>query len=282
MNGAGNDFIVIDKIKNKNVSLTQSQIAKLCDRRKGIGADGLIIISNSKDTDFLMNYYNSDGYEGTLCGNGARCAIQYAFGSKMLKNGKAIFTANRETYSGEVIKDGLIKFELKSPRKVKLNFRIKAASQLIRSHFADTGSPHVVIEIEDVLALPKDLNSKYRNIENFPVFEIGKEIRYHKDFAPNGTNVNFIQIISSQEVFIRTYERGVENETLACGTGSVAAAVIASAYKQLKPPIKLKTWGGDELIVNFQNVGNRFENVSLIGPARTVFHGEFNLNDFSD
>lgn len=281
MNGAGNDFIIIDKNKNKNVSLNQNQIANLCERRKGIGADGLILISNSKDNDFMMSYYNSNGIEGSLCGNGARCAIQYASDSKMIKNGKAIFTANKETYSGEVIKDGLIKFELKSPKKVKLNFRIKASSQLIRSHFADTGSPHVVIEIEDVLALPKDLNSKYRNIKNFPVLEIGKEIRYHKDFAPEGTNVNFIQIKSSKEVFIRTYERGVENETLACGTGSVAAAVIASAYKQLKPPIKMITWGGDELIVNFQNVGNRFENVSLTGPVRRIFHGEFDLNDFS-
>lgn len=280
MNGAGNDFIIIDKLKNKSVSLNQNQIANLCHRRQGIGADGLILISNSKDSDFIMDYYNADGLEGSLCGNGARCAIKYAANSKILKSEKAVFTVKKEVYQGEVIKDGLVQFYLKPPKKVKLNFRIKAASQLIRSHFADTGSPHVVIEIEDVLALPKDLNSKYRHIQNFPVLEIGKEIRYHKDFYPEGTNVNFIQI-KDDEISIRTYERGVENETLACGTGSVAAAVIASAYRQLKPPIKIKTWGGEQLIVNFQIVGNRFENVSLTGPARIVFNGEFDLEDFS-
>lgn len=279
MNGAGNDFIIIDKMKNKGVSLNQNQIANLCHRRQGIGADGLILISNSKDSDFIMHYYNADGLEGSLCGNGARCAIQYSANSKILKSEKAVFTVKNEVYQGEVIKDGLVQFYLKPPKKVKLNFRIKAASQLIRSHFADTGSPHVVIEIEDVLALPKDLNSKYRHIQNFPVLEIGKEIRYHKDFYPDGTNVNFIQI-KDNEIFIRTYERGVENETLACGTGSVAAAIIASAYRQLKPPIKIKTWGSEELIVNFQIVGNRFENVSLTGPARIVFNGEFELEDF--
>lgn len=279
MNGAGNDFIVIDKLKNKSVSLSQNQIANLCHRRKGIGADGLILIANSKDSDFMMQYYNADGLEGSLCGNGARCAIQYAANSKILKNEKAVFTVKNENYQGEIIKDGLVQFNLKPPKKIKLNFRIKAASQLIRSHFADTGSPHVVIEIEDVLALPKDLNSKYRHIQNFPVLELGKEIRYHKDFYPEGTNVNFIQI-KNDKISIRTYERGVENETLACGTGSVAAAVIASAYRQLKPPIEIKTWSGDELIVNFQIVGNRFENVSLTGPARIVFNGEFDLEEF--
>lgn len=278
MNGAGNDFIVIDKNKNKGVSLKQKQISSLCNRRIGIGADGLIFISNSKNSDFLMEYFNADGSLGSLCGNGARCAIQFASDSNRLKNGKAVFQANNEIYNGEVESNGIVRFELKSPTKVKLNFRIKAVSQLIKSHFADTGSPHVVIEIEDVLAHPKDLNSRYRNIENFPVLEIGKEIRYNKDFSPGGTNVNFIQI-KNDEILIRTYERGVENETLACGTGSVAAAIIAHAHKNLKPPIKLKTWGGDVLVVNFQRLGDKFEKVSLTGPAKTVFDGEFNLKE---
>ena len=116
---------------------------------------------------------------------------------------------NNEIFNGEIINNGLVRFELKSPTRVKLNFKLKAANQLIKSHYADTGSPHVFIEIEDVLAQPKDLNSRYRNIANFPVFEIGKEIRYHKDFSPMGTNVNFIQI-KNDEILIRTYERGVE------------------------------------------------------------------------
>ena len=279
MSGAGNDFVLIDKTKNKSVSLNKKQISNICDRRSGIGADGLILISNSKDSDFLMEYFNSDGSLGSLCGNGARCAIQYASDSKRLKDGKAIFHVNKEKFNGEVVKNGFVRFELKSPARVKLNFKIKASSQLIKSHFADTGSPHIVIEIEDVLALPKDLSSRYRNIENFPVFDIGKEIRYSKDFAPEGTNVNFIQI-KEDEIMIRTYERGVENETLACGTGSVAAAIIANAHKNIAPPVKLKTWGGDVLIVDFQRLGDRFDKLSLAGPAKSIFSGEFDLKDF--
>lgn len=280
MNGAGNDFIIIDKKTNKNVSLNQKQISNICSRRYGIGADGIIFISDSKDNDFMMEYFNADGSTGSLCGNGARCAIQFAGDSKRIKNGKAQFKSNNEIFNGEIMGDGIVRFELKSPTRIKLNFRIKAASQLIKSHYADTGSPHVVIEIEDVLAQPKDLNSRYRNIANFPVIEIGKEIRYHKDFTPNGTNVNFIQI-KNNEILIRSYERGVENETLACGTGSAAAAIVMNAQKNINPPIKLKTWGGDELIVDFQRVGNRYDKVSLTGPAKTVFTGEFELKDFN-
>lgn len=276
MNGAGNDFILIDKNKNKNVSFSSNQIVSLCDRHKGIGADGLILVSDSKNSNFLMEYFNADGSSGSLCGNGARCAIQFASDSNRLKNGKAVFQANKEVFNGEVISNGLVRFDLKPPAKFKLNFRIKAASQLIKAHFAHTGSPHVVIEIEDVLALPKDLNSKYRNIKNFPVYEIGREIRFHKDFAPDGTNVNFIQV-KDNEVFVRTYERGVENETLSCGTGSTAAALIANVLKKVSPPVKIKTWGGDELQIDFQRVGDRFEKVALIGPVKTVFSGEFDL-----
>lgn len=276
MNGAGNDFIVIDKNKNKGATLNRQQIASVCDRHKGIGADGLIFILNSKENDFLMEYFNADGSTGSLCGNGARCAIMFAGDSNRLKNGRAQFQSSKETFTGEILNNDLVRFDLKSPSKIKLNFRIKASNQLIKSHYVDTGSPHIVIEIEDVLALPKDINSRYRNIENFPVFDIGKEIRYHKDFAPNGTNVNFIQV-KNNELSIRTYERGVENETLACGTGAVAAAIIVNSHKDMKPSIKLKTWGGDKLIVDFQKVGDRFEKVSLTGPAKKVFTGEFDL-----
>lgn len=278
MSGAGNDFVIIEKARNKNITLNSNQIAKVCNRRTGVGADGLIMISIQKECDFMMEYFNADGLVGSLCGNGARCAIKFASDSKMLKNGKATFISKHETYTGEVLKDNLIRFDLKPPGRIKSNFKIKASSQLIKSHFADTGSPHVVIEIEDVLAHPKDINSKYRNIENFPVLAIGKEIRFSKDFAPDGTNVNFIQI-KNGEVHIRTYERGVENETLACGTGSVAAAIITGINKNLTPPIKLHTFGGDVLKVDFQKVGNRFERVSLIGPAKIIFTGELDLNE---
>ena len=139
----------------------------------------------------------------------------------------------------------LLRFNLNPPKKIKYNFKIKAFGQMITSHFADTGSPHVVIKISDILKNKVDPKSSFQNILDVPVLNIGKEIRYCDDFNPGGTNVNFIDVIDDV-IHIRTYERGVEDETLACGTGSVAAAIIASVTDNLKPPITLKTYGGDD------------------------------------
>jgi diaminopimelate epimerase len=279
MSGAGNDFILIDKDNNPAFPLTKNFVVKLCNRRNGVGADGLITISNSKYFDFVMEYFNADGSTGSLCGNGARCAIKFASLSNRIFANTTKFLSNNVPYSGEVLSENHIKFYFNQPSKLKLNSKIVVHKQEINSSFIDTGSPHVVIKIEDVHLIQNEMNSSYSDINDFPVFQLGREIRYLPDFAPGGTNVNFIQI-KEGKIFIRTYERGVEDETLACGTGSTASALIAFYTENLHPPIKLITRGGDELTVDFNFAGDSINNLSLTGPAKITFTGEISLNQF--
>jgi diaminopimelate epimerase len=278
MSGAGNDFIVFDRKNNPGLNLNSDSIKKFCDRRNGIGADGVITISDSTEQNFVMDYYNSDGSSGALCGNGARCAVKYAEFSGRLNNGCAKFLANNILYSGKVLEGSEVQIYLNSPTKFKNRFKVKAANQLITASYINTGAPHVVIKIEDILWDPKDLNSSFSNLDEVPVFEIGREIRYLNDFAPEGTNVNFIKT-EDGKVHIRTYERGVESETLACGTGAVAAAFSGFVNDNLIPPIYLKTRGGDELAVDFKTEGNKIKEVSLTGPAKIIFTGEISVNN---
>ena len=279
MSGAGNDFIVIDRNHNEEIELNPAIIQNLCNRRNGIGADGLITVYDSDKYDFVMEYFNSDGSTGSLCGNGARCAIKFAHDTDRLNLGKAKFISNGEYYLGEVLSEEEIKFCLNTPKNLKLNFKMNASGQLINTSFINTGSPHAIIKIDDVLKEPNDISSQYSDINDFPVFNLGNEIRYHQDLSPEGANVNFIKI-QDDKILIRTYERGVEDETLACGTGSVAAAIISFLNYNLKPPIKLITRGGDELKVNFKLNEKEIIGISLTGPAKSVFKGEFLLNKF--
>jgi diaminopimelate epimerase len=280
MSGAGNDFILIDKKKNPEFILNQDIIKRLSDRRNGVGADGVITISDSESYDFNMEYFNADGSTGSLCGNGARCAIKFADFSGRINSGKANFLSNNVPYSGEVLGDNKIKFNFNSPKDLKINFNISAFNQMINASYINTGSPHVVIQINDVMSEPGKHNLKFTDLDKFPVFKIGKEIRYHHDFEPAGTNVNFIKIVDGK-VYLRTYERGVEDETLACGTGAAASALIAYFGSNIKPPVVLKTKGGDELIVDFSIENKYTKNLSLTGPAKITFTGEFSLNQFN-
>lgn len=266
MSGAGNDFIIINKSQIPNVVLTNSVISQLCDRRKGIGADGIIIIKNIQGYDFAMDYYNADGSSGTLCGNGARCAIKFANDTGITNSDSVSFLSNEDEFSGELLANGLIKFNLQTPKVIDENIMINVGGSNVSGSYVDTGSPHVVLIVDDL------------NLQ--PVIEIGKEIRYNPAFAPGGTNVNFIKFINGK-IHIRTYERGVENETLACGTGAVAAAIIGFRKFEIQPPILLITKGGDELIVNFNTDGSKFSNVSLTGPAKKIYNGEIEINFFN-
>jgi len=277
MSGAGNDFVFLDEKENLGLSISNELVKKLCNRKTGIGADGLIVIKDKKDFDFEMQYYNSDATTNTLCGNGARCSIKFAKDTKRISSKDVKFLSNNLAYTGSVLEDELIRFDFMSPNKIKLNFKVKATNQLITSNFVDTGSPHLVIKIGDVLSEFKKIKSNYDNISEFPVYELGKEIRNLPEFSPGGTNVNFIKIIDDK-VHIRTFERGVENETLACGTGSVASAIIANLVDGLKPPVTLVTKSGEQLIVDFKKNNYEFNKVSLTGPAKTMFIGEYFLN----
>lgn len=276
LSGAGNDFILFDKKINPEIELTPQIIDKLCKRRTGIGADGVLLISDLDGHAFEMRYFNSDGSTGSLCANGARCAVLYGNVSGRLALNKVKFIANDIEYTGQVLANGQIKFFLNHPKKMKQNFKIKAANQLIPASYVHTGSPHIVIKINDVLRNPSDPNSFYDDINDFPVFELGREIRFHKDFAPEGTNVNFVQF-NNNEVKIRSYERGVEEETLSCGTGSVAAALISFVQDNFNPPIKIHPLSGDELTVDFKIENQKVQELSLTGPAEIIFNGELSI-----
>lgn len=265
MSGAGNDFVVIDKDSNPPIDLDNDIVKKICNRRNGIGADGLIVISDSPDYDFVMNYYNSDGSTGTLCGNGARCSLKYAKVFKGRDSGKLRFLSNNIEYSGDVSDFDNVVFNLNSPEGLKLNFKLKVDDKEFNASFIDTGSPHVVINIEE---------TEFKDIGSFPVVLLGRKIRYLDEFAPGGANVNFIKI-EENKVLIRTYERGVEDETLACGTGSAASAVISCFNYGVKPPVKLLTQGGDILEVNFISEGQKIKALALKGSAKVVFTGTF-------
>lgn len=273
MSGAGNDFIVIDKDIYTDLKLDSRLIKKLCDRRNGIGADGVITISASSGYDFLMEYFNADGSTGSLCGNGSRCAIKFAKVTGKVKSDKVKFISNNILYSGEIINEEKQKFFLNKPNDLKLNFKIFAHNQMLNVSFINTGSPHVVININSILKNPVEQNSFYEDIDNVPVLDIGREIRYHNEFLPGGTNVNFIKP-TDDRVIMRTYERGVEDETLACGTGAAAAAVISSLNYGFEAPVSVLTRGGEILIVDFNKVNNEFNNLALIGPAKIIFTGE--------
>ena len=263
MSGAGNDFILIDADDDPEFSLTKKAVQKLCDRHNGIGADGVILISSSEQYDFVMNYYNADGSTGSLCGNGARCAIKFALNTKRIKDKSARFLSNNSEYSGEILEDGMIRFNLNPPYDLRKNIQLKAAGKEMKAHFINTGSPQVVIRVAD--------------IDKIPVETIGKEIRYLAEFAPGGTNVNFVKI-ENEEIHIRTYERGVESETLACGTGSVAAAIICHQTDGIKMPVTILTRSKDKLFVNFDFRNDEFSNVSLTGPVSEAYKGQFQIN----
>lgn len=269
MSGTGNDFIIIDEMKNPDLKLDIETVPILCKRKNGIGADGVITIHKSDKYDFVMNYYNADGSTGSLCANGARCAILYSYDSGKLKNDTAKFLSNNVEYSGEILSNENVKFNLNSPQKIKYNFKVKAANHLITSHFANTGSPHVVINIAD----PKNNFNFFSSLEIIPVESLGREIRCLSEFAPEGTNVNFIEI-KDGAIQIRSYERGVEAETLSCGTGSVAAAIISYVTDGLRPPIKIITKGNENLFVNFKVENQKVKSISLTGSVNTVFTGE--------
>lgn len=276
LNSAGNDFILFDRKFNPSIELYPELIQKLCNRRTGIGADGILLISDLTGYSFDMQYFNADGSTGVLCANGARCALRYAFISGRIDGGLSKFKSNGIDYTGKIVDDKLVKLFLNSPKKLKINFKIKVADQLINASYVDTGAPHVIIKISDVLKNPNRLDSFYNNIDEVPVFQLGRDIRYSKDFTPEGTNVNFIDI-QDDMIKIRTYERGIEDETLACGTGSVAAALISYFNFQLQPPIKLITKIGETFIVDFEFQNQIIKDLSLTGPAELVFKGELSI-----
>lgn len=246
--GAGNDFIIIDNRKKGFPSNDYKLISALCNRRFGIGADGLILIQNSEDVDFEMVYFNSDGYIGSMCGNGGRCAYAFCVENNIV-SGKSKFLASDGSHYAEYSKNGSIILSMNDvdpPREIGGN------------NFLNTGSPHYIIPVPDVSKIDVQLR--------------GRNIRESDSFSPDGTNVNFVEIVDN-ELIIRTYERGVEDETLACGTG-ITAAAISSRFQDGDGDYKVKVRAkGGTLTVDFKIQSNKASRVKLTGPAELVFKG---------
>lgn len=259
MSGSGNDFIIIDNRDNflKKINIT-SFVQAVCRRSISVGADGVILIENSKTENFAWRFYNADGSEAEMCGNGGRCAARYAV-IKGIAEKKLSFETLAGIIQAEVENDR-VSIELPSPEKIVMDISIASEDENHNLHFINTGVPHVVKFVE--------------NINDIQVQSAGKKIRFHPRFSPAGTNVNFVSLEQEPMLAIRTYERGVEDETLACGTGSVAAALIASALGKTTSPVKVKTKGGEILTVHMQKPSFPFGKVFLEGCVRVVCTGE--------
>lgn len=247
--GTGNDFVIIDNRQDVFDKNNTKLVEQLCDRRFGIGADGLILLENHDNADFKMVYYNSDGNESTMCGNGGRCLVAFAKHVGVIDNDATFFAIDGIHHAK--IEEGIVKLQMQDVNNI----------EMFDSHvFLNTGSPHHV-EIR-------------KNIDAIEIQKEGAIIRYGQPYNEVGANVNFVEKISNSVFAVRTYERGVEGETLSCGTGVTAVGIAMNAIGETdKNVITLKTKGGD-LKVSFKQVNNNFEDVWLIGPAKMVYKGE--------
>lgn len=246
----GNDFVLIDN-RNNQYAFTTEQIEKICNRRFGVGADGLMLIEKHPSLDFNLVYYNSDGSQ-SLCGNGSRAAVAMAATLGLLKT-KTTFNAYDGTHEAELLPSGNIRLQMNP---------VSGVTQSGSDYFIHTGSPHHLQFVPDV--------------EKINVVETGRKIRYSEEYKPTGTNVNFLQLLPHNTIMVRTYERGVEDETFSCGTG-VTAAALAASFHGYKSPVHIKVKGG-ELDVEFKTgQAGTFNEIYLIGPAKMVFEGALEL-----
>jgi diaminopimelate epimerase len=247
--GTGNDFIMVDN-REGNFFNSQKEIELLCDRRFGIGADGLILLENEEGYDFKMVYFNADGTEGSMCGNGGRCTVRFAHDLGIIGESAKFIAVDGEHLASVCDQDIFLKM-----------MDVPAVEHYKDYDYANTGSPHYITYVYD--------------LENTDVYGVGQKIRNSPEWAvKGGTNVNFVQLNDAQTIAVRTYERGVEDETFSCGTGVTACALSANLGHGIESPIQIKTLGG-QLQVSFQKgANNSFTDIYLIGPAVKVFEGE--------
>jgi diaminopimelate epimerase len=261
MNGAGNDFVLLDN-RAGNLALAREQIARLCDRHRGVGADGVLVLERpTNGADFRMRYYNADGGEAEMCGNGARCFARFAN-----RTAGPLERVSFETPAGVIgaeLHDGLVTLQMSQPNDLRLGLEVPIGAEPVRAHYLDSGVPHVVVPVP--------------RIDQVDVRSLGATLRHHPMFAPRGANANFSEQRGPSRISIRTYERGVEDETLACGTGVVASALIFAATENVGGPIDVLVRGGDTLQVNFARHDDQFIDVTLTGPADFVFDGTIEI-----
>lgn len=251
--GTGNDFIIIDN-RTGNIQLSKQQVYNLCKRHLGVGADGLMLMNTHPDYDFEMKYFNADGNEGSMCGNGGRCLVQFAYDMGLQKH-EYFFIAIDGTHKAAIEDNGWIDLKMKDVDGIQVSD--------FSDYILNTGSPHYVKAIT--------------NIWNYDVVKEGREIRYSRHFAKEGINVNFTEVDEEGDICVRTYERGVEDETLSCGTGVTAAALVFAHNDNGFNRVEVKTPGG-KLAVEFDKMSeSSFKNIWLCGPAVCVFKGKVEI-----
>ena len=258
ISATGNDFILFDNRNGKLNGEEHEFFQHICQRRLSVGADGILLLNNSDQHDFSLLYFNSDGHIGEMCGNGARAAAYYAYSIEISSNNVAFDVLGVE-YQAEILKEG-VKLSMPPPVEIKMKPDVVEESFLEEGGYLNVGVPHYVLFADD--------------IDRIDVQNIGRKYRYHKAFSPWGTNTNFVRIMGEQKLKIRTYERGVEEETLACGTGTISSAIMANKQKDLTTPIEVEARGGT-LFVDFDKT---LKNITLTGNVRIVYSGE--LLDF--
>jgi len=258
MSGSGNDFVLID---NRDGSLAVGDVVqfvkRVCERKVSVGADGLILIESSDRVDFKWRFFNADGSEVEMCGNGGRCAARFAFFKGI--GGQSL---SFETVAGIIdaeVRGDVVKLRLPDPRNLVAEDRIRIDREELIVSSINTGVPHVVHFVRDP--------------DQFDVFNTGRAIRYHEHYQPAGTNANFASLIDGHTLRVRTYERGVEDETLACGTGSVASALIAASRGLVESPVDVLVQSGETLRIHFERTAGGFAKVYLEGKTKVVYQG---------
>ncbi len=259
LSGAGNDFVIIDNRQNI-IPEENNFVTRVCARRVSVGADGVLLVEESDVADFLMRYFNADGSEAETCGNGARCISKFAYVNGIVPE-KMRFETKAGIYEAEIISEN-VKVRMGDTVNIRLNFPLILKDGEHTICFANSGVPHAVFFDDD--------------LENVDVFNKGRQTRYHDDFQPAGTNANFVRVRDEHAMDIRTYERGVEDETLACGTGAIASAVVAASFGKVTSPVSMYTAGGYVLTIYFDLAGDVAKNVYLQGDARIIYVGELN------
>jgi len=251
--GTGNDFVILDNRNWSYSALDMEKVKFLCDRRFGIGADGLMLLNPATGYDFEMKYYNADGRESSLCGNGGRCMVKFAHHLGMIKS-RYSFLAADGPHEAEIEDDGTVNLKMQDVKEIKE----------YRSDFIlDTGSPHYVKIVSDVM--------------DYDVFHRGMDIRYSAEFAKEGINVNFVEPKKGDEIIVRTYERGVEDETFSCGTGVTASALVCHHNDVGYNDVTVVTKGG-RLVVKYDRINDgMFQNIWLCGPAERVYEGDITV-----
>jgi len=248
--GTGNDFILADN-RDNHIQLTTEQIHQLCDRRFGIGADGLMLLQTIQGYDFEMKYYNADGKEGSMCGNGGRCITKFAYHLGIHKNIYRFIASDGEHEASIEDSNGIVSLKMNAVTEIK---------KYHNDFILNTGSPHYIRLVSNVM--------------DMDVFKKGSEIRYSKDFAEEGINVNFVETQSAvDKITVRTYERGVENETFSCGTGVTAAAIVCYHNDNGFNEVEVKTLGGILTVQFDRTINNHYENIWLCGPAEKIYEG---------